>query len=56
VRAQGVDAATDTLEALGFHVVTERASGYLGLGFVFSQDPGGGEMAPTGSTITLSLI
>jgi beta-lactam-binding protein with PASTA domain/serine/threonine protein kinase len=56
VRAQGVDAATATLEALGFHVVTERASGYLGLGFVFSQDPGGGEMAPKGSTITLSLI
>jgi eukaryotic-like serine/threonine-protein kinase len=56
VRAQGVDAATDTLEALGFHVVTERASGYLGLGYVFSQSPGGGEMVPVGSTITLTLI
>jgi serine/threonine-protein kinase len=56
VRAQGVDAATATLEGLGFHVVTQNASGYLGLGFVFSQDPGGGEMAPKGSTITLTLI
>jgi beta-lactam-binding protein with PASTA domain/serine/threonine protein kinase len=56
VRAQGVESATETLEGLGFHVVTEHASGYLGLGFVFSQDPGGGEMAPKGSTITLTLI
>lgn len=56
VRAQGVDAATATLEALGFKVVTEEAPGYLGLGFVFSQDPGGGERVPKGSTITLNLI
>lgn len=56
VRAQGVEAATETLEALGFDVVTEEASGYLGLGFVFSQSPGGGEMVPVGSTITLSII
>lgn len=56
VRAQGVDAATATLEALGFKVVTEHAPGYLGLGFVFSQSPGGGDMAPPGATIVLSLI
>jgi beta-lactam-binding protein with PASTA domain len=56
VRAQGVDAATATLEALGFDVVTEEAAGYLGLGFVFSQSPGGGDMVAPGSTITLSLI
>ena len=56
VRAQGVDAARATLEALGFRVVTDKASGYLGLGYVFSQDPGGGEMVPYGSTITLTLI
>ena len=42
VRAQGVEAATETLEGLGFKVVTEEAAGYLGLGFVFSQSPGGG--------------
>ena len=56
VRAQGVESATQTLEGLGFHVVTEHATGYLGLGFVFSQSPGGGDMAPKGSTIVLSLI
>jgi beta-lactam-binding protein with PASTA domain len=56
VRGQGVDAATETLEALGFHVETEEAAGSLGLGFVWSQDPSGGSMAPVGSTITLSLI
>ena len=56
VRAQGVEAATDTLEALGFKVVTDEAAGYLGLGFVFSQSPGGGDMAPKGSTITLTII
>ena len=56
VRAQGVDAATATLEALGFRVVTEKASGYLGLGYVFSQSPGGGDLVPVGSTITLTLI
>ena len=56
VRGQGVDAATETLEDLGFHVETESASGSLGLGFVWSQDPDGGSMVPVGSTITLSLI
>jgi serine/threonine-protein kinase len=56
VRAQGVDAATETLEALGFRVVTRKSASYLGLGYVLSQSPGSGEMAPRGSTITLSLI
>jgi len=56
VRGQGVDAATQTLEDLGFKVQTQNASGSLGLGFVWSQDPEGGSMAPVGSTITLSLI
>ncbi|WP_051548642.1 Stk1 family PASTA domain-containing Ser/Thr kinase [Nocardioides sp. URHA0032] len=56
VRGQGVDAATQTLEGLGFHVVTREASGSLGLGFVWSQDPEGGARVPKGSTITLTLI
>lgn len=56
VRAQGVDAATAELEALGFKVVIDHASGYLGLGFVYTQSPGGGDRAPKGSTITLTLI
>ncbi len=56
VRAQGVESARQELEALGFVVRTVNASGYLGLGFVFSQDPGGGQSVPRGSTITLSII
>jgi beta-lactam-binding protein with PASTA domain/serine/threonine protein kinase len=56
VRGQGVAAATETLEDLGFNVETHDAPGSLGLGFVFSQSPGGGEMARPGSTISLSLI
>jgi serine/threonine-protein kinase len=56
VRASGVEAATAELEALGFVVETENAAGYLGLGYVFSTDPGSGEQIPKGSTITLSII
>ncbi|MDN4163211.1 Stk1 family PASTA domain-containing Ser/Thr kinase [Nocardioides abyssi] len=56
VRASGVDAARDELEALGFEVETRRAAGYLGLGYVFSQSPGSGDRVPRGSTITLTLI
>jgi serine/threonine-protein kinase len=56
VRGQGVEAATETLENLGFNVETHDAPGSLGLGFVFSQSPGGGEMVAPGTTISLSLI
>ena len=56
VVAQGVEDATEELESLGFEVETEEAPGYLGLGYVFSQDPGGDEQVPKGSTITLYLI
>ncbi|GAA4721375.1 Stk1 family PASTA domain-containing Ser/Thr kinase [Nocardioides conyzicola] len=56
VRGEGVEAATQKLEGLGFKVVTQNASGSLGLGFVWSQSPGGGDMVAPGSTITLSLI
>ncbi|WP_244927565.1 Stk1 family PASTA domain-containing Ser/Thr kinase [Nocardioides sp. W7] len=56
VRASGVDAARQQLEDLGFVVKTKEAAGYLGLGYVFSSDPGAGEKVPKGSTITLSLI
>jgi serine/threonine-protein kinase len=56
VRGQGVDAATARLEELGFKVEVEKAAGDLGLGYVWSQDPGSGEEIPKGSTITLFLI
>jgi beta-lactam-binding protein with PASTA domain/serine/threonine protein kinase len=52
----GVDAATETLEAAGFNVQTEESDFYLGLGFVSSQTPGGGEMAPFGSTVIIYLV
>ena len=47
----GIDAATQLLESLGFRVRVEHAEFYLGLGYVYSSSPGGGEMAPKGSTI-----
>jgi len=56
VVASGVDSATETLTGLGFEVVTTKAPGYLGLGFVFSMDPEAGSEIPKGSTITLYLI
>lgn len=56
VKAMGVEAATDRLEALGFEVDERRSDLYLGLGFVASTDPGAGAMVPIGSTITLSLV
>ena len=56
VRAKGVEAATEELEALGFEVDVQNSENYLGLGFVFSTSPGAGEMVAKGSTITLYLI
>ncbi len=56
VRGQGVEAATNQLEGLGFDVETEHSAGYLGLGFVWSVTPGEGEKAPKGSTVTLYLV
>ena len=56
VRAQGIDSAQAELEALGFVVRTQNAPGYLGLGYVFGQDPSAGSRVPRGSTITLTII
>ena len=55
-RAMGVADATKALEDLGFTVKTEQSDAYIGLGFVYSSDPGSGEMIPKGSTITLYLL
>ncbi|MFL6004501.1 MAG: Stk1 family PASTA domain-containing Ser/Thr kinase [Nocardioides sp.] len=54
--ASGVDAARQRLEDEGFEVDVRNASGYLGLGYVFSVNPSSGTMVPAGSTITLYLI
>ena len=56
VRASGVDAARAELEDAGFAVRVEESSNYLGLGYVLSTDPGGGDLAPKGATITLYLV
>ncbi|WP_243395344.1 Stk1 family PASTA domain-containing Ser/Thr kinase [Nocardioides currus] len=56
MRAKGVEAATQELEALGFEVAVENSENYIGLGFVFSTSPGAGDMVAKGSTITLYLI
>ncbi len=55
VRAFGVRAATERLEDLGFEVEVESRTSNP-LGFVFSTDPGSGEMVPKGSTITLNVV
>jgi serine/threonine-protein kinase len=56
LRAMGVDAATQLLESLGFHVTVDHAALYLGLGFVASSSPSPGDRVPKGSTITLRIV
>jgi serine/threonine-protein kinase len=56
LRASGVEAATEELEALGFVVQVRHIDNYLGLGFVYGVDPGSGTEIPKGSTVTLWLI
>lgn len=56
VYLDGVESARQTLEDAGFVVKVEEGTGYLGLGYVTSQDPDGGSMAQPGSTITIYLI
>jgi eukaryotic-like serine/threonine-protein kinase len=56
LRAWGVDAATEKLESLGFKVKTAHADAYIGVGYVWSTDPGGGSKIPKGSTVTLNLL
>ena len=52
----GVDAATDELVDAGFEVEVLEDDSYIGLGYVLAQDPGGGDVAPRGSTITIYLV
>ena len=54
--ASGWESAQESLEAAGFEVEIEHIDNYLGLGFVYSVDPGSGEEIPQGSTVTLWLI
>jgi eukaryotic-like serine/threonine-protein kinase len=52
----GVDAATSELEGLGFHVSVVKSPYYIGVGYVYSSSPGGGDMVPKGSTVVLHII
>jgi serine/threonine-protein kinase len=56
LRAQGVQAATDELTALGFKVKVEHTDYYLGLGYVAGSDPSPGSMARKGSTVVLKIV
>ncbi len=56
LRASGWEHAQEVLEAAGFKVEIEHVDNYLGLGFVYTTDPGSGSMVPKGSTVTLYLI
>ncbi len=56
VVAYGVDDATATLQDAGFVVDVEEATGYIGLGYVFSMDPGAGTELPKGSTVIIYLV
>jgi len=56
VVAYGVDDATAALQDAGFGVDVQNSPGYLGLGFVYSMDPGAGTDLPIGSTVTIYLV
>jgi serine/threonine-protein kinase len=56
VNHDGVSAAEEALAAAGFHVTVTHNTPYFGLGFVVSQSPGGGDMAPFGSTVTITIV
>ncbi len=52
----GVSAAEDALTQAGFHVTVEHNLPYFGLGFVVSQSPGAGQMAPFGSAVIITIV
>lgn len=52
----GIDDARAVLDEAGFVVEERRSATYIGLGYVVAQDPAGGESAPPGSTVVLSLV
>ena len=56
LRAEGVQAAVDELQALHFKVRLEHSDIYLGLGYVASSDPSPGSMARKGSTVVLKIV
>jgi eukaryotic-like serine/threonine-protein kinase len=49
------DTAVEQLEDAGFEVDVQHADGYVGFDLVSEQSPGGSELAPEGSTVTIYL-
>ncbi len=56
VVGQSAGSAQAALEAAGFTVGITRVEYYIGLGVVVRQTPGGGDRAPRGGTVTLSVV
>jgi serine/threonine-protein kinase len=52
----GIRKAEEVMKEAGFKTKTKKATNYLGLGYVVTSSPGGGQQAPKGATITLSLV
>jgi serine/threonine-protein kinase len=56
LRSMPIDAATQLLQGLGFHVSVQQSDIYLGLGYVASSDPSPGSLARKGSEVVLSIV
>ena len=56
VSSYGLDAATTALEDAGFTVAVTHYEAYFGLGFVVSQTPDAGDLAPYGSEIVIEVV
>jgi serine/threonine-protein kinase len=56
VVGRGAAGAQGALEEAGFAVIVTRVEYYIGLGVVVRQSPGGGDRAPRGGTVTLSVV
>jgi beta-lactam-binding protein with PASTA domain/serine/threonine protein kinase len=52
----GLADAQDRLEGAGFHVEVRHSNVYIGVQYVVSTDPGGGAMAPKGSTVIVTIV
>jgi serine/threonine-protein kinase len=48
--------AEDTLQTAGFEVRTRHDDSYIGGFLVVGQEPGGGQQAPVGSTVTIYVV
>jgi serine/threonine-protein kinase len=52
----GLADAQQRLEGAGFQVEVRHSSVYIGVQYVVSTDPGGGSMAPKGSTVIVTIV